>query len=604
MGAPQKQKPRWASPRVVVGAFGAVFAVALLANYRSNSSGGAQGWSLSSAPAASAQSTAAPTTTLTDVEIHRRCAKYKVPEPPQYRPEKVAEAEAMVKLLRHKGGVYKLMGNKTFMKAMATFTLEERERMALEAHTVVLHLQKEALTLIAQEEVRPGAAGGHCRAQHLLAAAGSGSKAVQQLHGLPLGSPSPRRRRLSRQLGRCARPPCVPPGPPLRPPPCAACRRRLHCVPPPTATSTSSTASTWAWAAAWCTPRSSAWTHTAGGPRAREVSGTGGAVVPRGLGSTAPVTQRRAPPATSPLTARRAPRSRAPAGQVPAYQSTAGNTLLAWADQLPFRSNSIDYIVSLQVGGRGCRGAGQWVWAAWWRIAGDLAAHSPVPSPLPPPLPPTHLHPPHLQNMEHLHDPVATVLHYMDILKPGGGLGVGLPNWRYAWDARNEITAWGHRWNTAPEVVCYLYHKVRLRGLGGCLCGCSIAGQACVPGGGYSSGGHHVRGPLAAAPSLPPPGCPRSPVVLAAIPTRPTRAQYWSHVCDLEQLNTMTYRLTFDFVLRKKGKWEPFPQEFPTYPTGRELFCAGKFIGPPNMPPTVNNDTLGPCATPTPDVFI
>lgn len=52
------------------------------------------------------------------------------------------------------------------------------------------------------------------------------------------------------------------------------------------------------------------------------------------------------------------------ADQVPAYQSTASNTLLAWADQLPFKSNTIDYIISLQ-------------------------------------------------NLEHLHDPVQAVLHYL-----------------------------------------------------------------------------------------------------------------------------------------------------------------------------------------------
>ena len=46
-------------------------------------------------------------------------------------------------------------------------------------------------------------------------------------------------------------------------------------------------------------------------------------------------------------------------------------------------------------------------------------------------------------------------------------------------------------------------------------------------------------------------------------------------------------------MLRKKGKWESFPREFPTYPTGRDLYCAGKFIGPTNMPEL--NSPLGPC---------
>lgn len=53
-----------------------------------------------------------------------------------------------------------------------------------------------------------------------------------------------------------------------------------------------------------------------------------------------------------------------PAGEVPEHQRTAGNTLLAWADQLPFKNNTLDYIVSLH-------------------------------------------------NMEHLQDPVQAVLHYL-----------------------------------------------------------------------------------------------------------------------------------------------------------------------------------------------
>lgn len=32
---------------------------------------------------------------------------------------------------------------------------------------------------------------------------------------------------------------------------------------------------------------------------------------------------------------------------MPEYQRTAGNTLLAWADSLPFKSDSLDLIISL-----------------------------------------------------------------------------------------------------------------------------------------------------------------------------------------------------------------------------------------------------------------
>ena len=46
-----------------------------------------------------------------------------------------------------------------------------------------------------------------------------------------------------------------------------------------------------------------------------------------------------------------------------------------------------------------------------------------------------------------------------DVLKPGGGLGVVVPNWRYTWDARKDGTEWGHRWNSAPEVACRLHLK-------------------------------------------------------------------------------------------------------------------------------------------------
>ena len=154
-----------------------------------------------------------------------------------------------------------------------------------------------------------------------------------------------------------------------------------------------------------------------------------------------------------------------PAVQVPEYQRASASTLLAWGDRLPFRSDSVDFIVSLH-------------------------------------------------NLEHLHNPVAAVLHYLDILKPGGGLGVVVPHWRYAWDARDDPHAWGHRWNTAPEVVCALFHR------------------------------------------------------------------HWAHLATLEQLGTLTTRLSFDFVLRKKGQFVPFEQDNPTYKSGLDAFCDGTFIGP------------------------
>ncbi len=152
---------------------------------------------------------------------------------------------------------------------------------------------------------------------------------------------------------------------------------------------------------------------------------------------------------------------------IPSEQANVAHTVLGWADQLPFANNTIDYIVSLH-------------------------------------------------NLEHLHDPVSAVLHYLHVLKPGGGLGVVIPHQRYAWPAATDNNEWGHRWGTAPELVCMLFHK------------------------------------------------------------------HWAGLATLERLNTyheQKGRLSFDFVLRKRGVFVPFSQVSPLYPTGQKLYCSGLFLG-------------------------
>ena len=58
-------------------------------------------------------------------------------------------------------------------------------------------------------------------------------------------------------------------------------------------------------------------------------------------------------------------------------------------------------------------------------------------------------------------------------------------------------------------------------------------------------------------------------------------ARHWSHLATLESLNTYPqYRLSFDFVLRKKGVWSPFDQSAPGDKTGAQKFADGSFIGP------------------------
>ena len=59
--------------------------------------------------------------------------------------------------------------------------------------------------------------------------------------------------------------------------------------------------------------------------------------------------------------------------------------------------------------------------------------------------------------------------------------------------------------------------------------------------------------------------------------------QHWAEIADLEQLGTLRFRLSFDFVLRKKGKHVLFAQDSPTYKTGLAAACDGSFIGPLDM---------------------
>lgn len=84
--------------------------------------------------------------------------------------------------------------------------------------------------------------------------------------------------------------------------------------------------------------------------------------------------------------------------------------LRGWCDALPFRSESIDFIVALHV-------------------------------------------------LEREHDPVATVLHWLDVVKPGGGVGIVVSDWRYTWDARHDHDPWSHRWNPTPRLLEQLHAR-------------------------------------------------------------------------------------------------------------------------------------------------
>lgn len=84
--------------------------------------------------------------------------------------------------------------------------------------------------------------------------------------------------------------------------------------------------------------------------------------------------------------------------------------LRGWAGDLPFKPATIDFIVALHV-------------------------------------------------LEHEPDPAATVRHWLDVVKPGGGVGIVVSDWRYTWDARHDRDPWSHRWNPTPELLRALHAR-------------------------------------------------------------------------------------------------------------------------------------------------
>jgi predicted SAM-dependent methyltransferase len=64
-----------------------------------------------------------------------------------------------------------------------------------------------------------------------------------------------------------------------------------------------------------------------------------------------------------------------------------------------------------------------------------------------------------LHMLEHVADPAGVVLHWLSKVKPGGGVGVVVPDWRYTWDARGDTSTLGHKWNPTPELIKTLYRE-------------------------------------------------------------------------------------------------------------------------------------------------
>ncbi|SHN12563.1 Methyltransferase domain-containing protein [Roseibium suaedae] len=62
-----------------------------------------------------------------------------------------------------------------------------------------------------------------------------------------------------------------------------------------------------------------------------------------------------------------------------------------------------------------------------------------------------------LHMLEHVPDPVAILKHWASVLKPGGGIGLILPDYKYTWDARKDPSKFGHKWNSDADTFRMLH---------------------------------------------------------------------------------------------------------------------------------------------------
>ncbi|MDP9632003.1 UNVERIFIED_ORG: putative SAM-dependent methyltransferase [Ensifer adhaerens] len=62
-----------------------------------------------------------------------------------------------------------------------------------------------------------------------------------------------------------------------------------------------------------------------------------------------------------------------------------------------------------------------------------------------------------LHMLEHVANPIEIVVYWGTLLKPGGGIGLVLPDFRYTWNACNDPSQFGHKWNTSADIFRELY---------------------------------------------------------------------------------------------------------------------------------------------------
>jgi len=115
--------------------------------------------------------------------------------------------------------------------------------------------------------------------------------------------------------------------------------------------------------------------------------------------------------------------------------------------------------------------------------------------------------------LEHVSNPVEVLLHWETVLKPGGGIGLILPDYRYTWNAAGDQSQFGHKWNSSMEIFERLFHE------------------------------------------------------------------HLTDYFELEAIDTLPRKISFDVVLRKKGTFLPFSISNATsMNSGAELAASGKMV--------------------------
>lgn len=147
-----------------------------------------------------------------------------------------------------------------------------------------------------------------------------------------------------------------------------------------------------------------------------------------------------------------------------AHHAFLKRSILANPENLPFKTESIDYIVALHM-------------------------------------------------LEHVSNPMEILLYWGALLKPGGGIGLILPISEYTWNATGDHSQYGHKWNTSAEIFRKLYDT------------------------------------------------------------------YLKDVFELELIDTLPYKISFDVVLRKPGAFQPFSiSNVTSLHSGAELAKRGAMV--------------------------